>query len=241
MKYMDKFFRLFHFLFNEQNRIIWVKTQLTKIKNGKNIIDIGAGEGRYSRYCEHLKYTSQDFGQYKGEGDRVGLQTGKWDISKIDIVSDILKIPVKTSSFDNVLCTEVLEHIPYPDLAIKEISRILKKGGKLILTAPFASQTHFSPYFFSTGFSINWYKKILEENKLRILKIEANGNFFDYINQELCRSPQVLKKYSNFGLLTNMLYILVIPIVVIIWILSKFSKGSENQLCFGYHLLVKKI
>lgn len=241
MKLQNIKFLLFPYLSNESLRIEWVKKQLIKIPRDESIIDVGAGERRYKKYCTHLKYISQDFGQYKGEGDRIGLQMGKWDISKVDIISDITKIPVRNSSFDNVLCTEVLEHVSHPDLAIKEISRILRKDGKLILTAPFASQAHFSPHFFSTGFSVNWYRKILIENGLKILRMEANGNFFDYINQELCRLPITLKRYSNLGVMSYLFYVVVSPVVLIIWLISKFSNGSEKQLCFGYHILAAKI
>ena len=232
---------LFSFLSNKQNRDNWVKKQLLKIPYNESIIDIGAGEKRYKIYCKDLKYKSQDFNQYNGVGDKVGLQTGVWNTKEIDIVSDILNIPENNSSFDNVLCTEVLEHVPYPDLAIKEISRILKKNGRLILTAPFASQTHFSPYFYSTGFSSYWYTKMLVENKFKILKIDSNGNFFDYINQELCRLPVTFKKYSSLGFLSYFFYLIIIPIVMIIWLTSKLTLNFEKQLCFGYHVLAKKI
>lgn len=229
------------FLSNENNRIQWVKKQLLNIKKGESVLDVGAGETQYKKYCQHLKYTSQDFNQYNGVGDKVGLQTGVWNTKEIDIVSDILNIPINNSSFDNVLCTEVLEHVPYPDLAVKEISRILKKNGRLILSAPFASQTHFSPYFYSTGFSSYWYTKILVENKFKILKIDSNGNFFDYINQELCRLPVTFKKYSSLGFLSYFFYLIIIPIVMIIWLTSKLTLGSEKQLCFGYHVLATKL
>ena len=229
------------FLSNQKNRDNWVKKQLSLILKNESLLDVGAGEMRYKKYCQHLKYTSQDFNQYNGKGDGVGLQTKVWDTDKIDLVSDILKIPAKNSSFNNIMCTEVLEHIPYPDRAIKEISRIIKKNGRLILTAPFASQTHFSPYFFSTGFSINWYKQVLEDNKFKLLKVDLNGNFFDYINQELCRLPLVVKKYSNLSLLSYLLYFVTLPVVGVIWLVSLLTSGSQKQLCFGYHILAKKI
>jgi len=232
---------IFPFLSNESFRIEWVKKQLKRIPKGQSVLDVGAGEGRYKKYCEHLKYVSQDFNQYKGKGDGVGLQTGHWNTSKIDLVSDITSIPAKRNSFDNILCTEVLEHIPHPELAIKEISRLIKKGGKFILTAPFASQTHFSPYFFITGFSVNWYKKILPKYGFKIAKIEANGNYFDYVSQELVRLPMVAKKFTLLWIFSMLLYIPIIPLTMIFWMVSILSKKSEEYGCFGWHVLAKKI
>ena len=75
-----------------------------------------------------------------------GLQTGEWDTSRIDLVSDITEIPAPDASFDAILCSEVLEHIPEPTHALDEFMRLLRPGGTLILSAPFASLVHFAPY-----------------------------------------------------------------------------------------------
>lgn len=232
--------KIFPFLDNEKARVEWVKSQLKKIPSGESIIDAGAGECRYKKYCKHLKYKSQDFGEYKGKGDARGLQTEKWNTSEIDILSDITQIPVKRSSFDNVLCTEVLEHVPYPDLAIKEISRILKKRGRLILTAPFCSQTHFSPHFYSTGFSVNWYKEVLVKYGLKIIKMDPNGNYFEYLSQELVRFPFIFKKYSGFVLLSFLFYMFTIPLSLAVYLFSFLTENSEEHLCFGWHILAIK-
>lgn len=107
----------------------WVREHLKNISEGESILDCGAGEQRYRSDCKHLKYKSQDFCEYDGKAV-AGLDTnGEWDTSKIDIVSDIIDIPVEDKSYDNILCTEVLEHIKHPELAIKEFSRILKEFG----------------------------------------------------------------------------------------------------------------
>lgn len=235
------FGKLFPYLHSERLRIDWAKKQLKKLPKGESIIDVGAGEMLFKKYSNHLNYISQDLGEYEGVGDKKGLQTGVWNSSKVDIISDITKMPIRKSTFNNALCTAVLEHVPYPDLAVKEIARILKKGGRLILDAPFCSQTHFSPYFFETGFSDNWYKEVLSKYGLKITKIESYGNYFDYLSLELVRVPLVFKQYSMFGIASFMLYILMIPLAVIIEIMSRLSKGSEKQLCFGYHVLAVKL
>lgn len=219
----------------------WTRRQLRAIPAGKTLLDAGAGECRYKPDCAHLKYTSQDFAQYDGEGDQVGLQTKKWDNSHLDIVSDITAIPVEDRSFDAVLCTEVLEHVPRPDLAITEFSRILKPGGKLIITAPFCSQTHFAPYHFCTGFNVYWYQEMLRANGLKMISAEPNGNYFNSVFLELLRSPLVLKRYSRLGVLSLLLYLVTLPAAVIFFPLSCLIKGSEKQLTFGYHVLAEKI
>src|ERR1700730_6135442 len=91
---------------NESVRVDWIKSTLQKIPAGSAILDAGAGECQFRKFCSHLQYTSQDFAQYDGKG-KVGLQTGIWDNSQIDIVSDITAIPRPNASFDAIMCTEV--------------------------------------------------------------------------------------------------------------------------------------
>jgi SAM-dependent methyltransferase len=128
---------------NESTRLTWLTRVLKDVPAGSRILDAGAGECRYKQLCVHLKYVTQDFAKYDGKGDGRGLQKKNWDQSQIDIISEITAIPEPDGSFDAVLCSEVLEHLPEPVLALAEFSRLLKKGGYLILTAPFASLTHY--------------------------------------------------------------------------------------------------
>lgn len=74
------------------------------------------------------------------------------------LVSDITMIPAPDASFDAILCSEVLEHVPEPTHALDEFVRLLKPGGTLILTAPFASLVHMAPYHYCSGFSRYWYE-----------------------------------------------------------------------------------
>ncbi|MFH1229159.1 MAG: class I SAM-dependent methyltransferase [Candidatus Aenigmatarchaeota archaeon] len=46
------------------------------------------------------------------------------------------RIPFKNSSFDGVFCLCVLEHLKKPELAVKEMHRVLKKNGKLVIIVP---------------------------------------------------------------------------------------------------------
>lgn len=224
------------------NREKWLLTTLQKIKPGSKILDAGAGELKYKQFCIHLNYTSQDFAQYDGIGNSVGLQTKTWDNSKVDIISDITTIPVDNNSFDAIMCIEVFEHIPYPITAVGEFSRILKKDGLLILTVPFSAMTHFAPYFFNTGFSKYWHERILKENGFEILDLNYNGNYFEHLAQEVRRLYSISTNYSKCGfLLKKTIRFLEIFMLVILTYLSKHNKNSEELLCYGINILAKKI
>ena len=186
---------------NAEKRHKWVIEKLKKIPEGNIILDAGAGELRYAPHCKHLKYIAQDFGKYNAEQDPIKIKDcDSWDMSRISIVSDIIDIPLDSDSVDYILCTEVFEHLKNPVLAIKEFSRLLKKEGKLILTAPFCSLTHMAPYYFSNGFSEFWYKEHLSDYGFEIEEIRKYGNFYKYLSQELYRLNDVSTSYCNVEL-----------------------------------------
>ncbi|MEH6503185.1 MAG: class I SAM-dependent methyltransferase [Cycloclasticus sp.] len=224
---------------NEMVRKEWLHKTLSAIPKGFRLLDAGAGELANKKYCSHLTYVSQDFCQYEGSGDKRGLQRGSWDTERVDIVCDITNISEGNESFDVILCSEVLEHLPNPVLALQEFRRLLKSGGTLILTAPFCSLTHFSPYHYSTGFNRYFYEYHLEKIGFEITEISTNGNYFDYLAQEIRRIPAIADSYSSMKLSR----LERIAAKVLLGALSRFKKkdkGSEELLCFGYHVAAKK-
>lgn len=224
---------------NQKNREIWLKKTLQKLPDNARILDAGAGEQKYKKLCSHLQYRSQDFAQYDGKGDGSGLQTGSWDQSKIDIISDITYIPEPDASFDAIMCIEVFEHLPEPIKAIQEFARLLKPGGHLILTAPFCSLTHFAPYHFYTGFNRYFYREHLSKNGFEICELVENGNYFEYVAQEIRRLPSIGKEYAGVrtGLLSS------IGMKIMLTYLSSCSKndaGSSDLLHFGCQIYAVK-
>ena len=220
---------------NESTRQKWIQSNLKSLPADLRLLDAGAGEQQYKKYCAHLHYVSQDFAQYDGLGDNTGLQQGKWNNSNLDIVSDISEIPEPDASFDVILCSEVFEHLPNPVLAIKEFSRLLKKGGQLLITAPFCSLTHFAPYHYSTGFNRYFYETHLANNGFEIRSMECNGNYFEFIAQELRRIEEVGHKYARKSPDTFQ-RILVAGMLRILNKMSKRDSGSSELLHFGYHV-----
>lgn len=214
---------------------------LKKIPTGSRILDAGAGEQQYKKFCSHLNYVSQDFAQYDGKGDGKALQIKTWENSNLDIVSDITSIPEPDASFDAIMCIEVFEHLPEPILAIKEFSRLLKPDGHLILTAPFCSLTHMAPYHYYSGYNRYFYDKHLADYGFKILELTENGNFFEYLAQELRRLPEVEKDYTKgavrFGLFD---YIAQRWLLRTLERSSRNDHGSKELLNFGFHVYAIK-
>lgn len=224
---------------NESTREAWLEQALREIPSGSRILDAGAGELRYRKFCSHLEYVSQDFAQYDGRGDAAGLHSGSWDQTRLDIVSDITAIPEPDGSFDAILCVEVLEHLPDPLAALREFARLLRSGGQLVVTAPFCSLTHLAPYFFSTGFSRYFYETHLPAQGFELVEITQNGSYFEYLAQELRRLPPMARRYTGGGpgLVGKGLIFLLLAMLAR---LSRRDSGSNELLCFGCHVRAVK-
>lgn len=224
---------------NEQTRKEWLRSTLANIEAGSRILDAGAGQLANKPFCAHLDYVSQDFCDYEGVGNEQGLQHENWNTDGIDIRSDITAIPEADHSFDTILCSEVLEHVPYPEKALQELTRLLKPGGNLILTAPFCSLTHFAPYHFSSGFNQYFYQHHLENLGYQIEEISSNGNFFDYMFQELGRLGSVTSKYTDREL-NRLDRFLIKQLRKRMSRYSALDSGSSELLCFGFHVKARK-
>jgi ubiquinone/menaquinone biosynthesis C-methylase UbiE len=225
---------------NENDRQAWLARTLRALPAGMRLLDAGAGELKNRKYCEHLDYVSQDFCQYHGAAGGhpdEGLQTIGWDTTLIDLVSDITKIPAEDASFDAILCSEVLEHVPEPTQALDEFNRLLKPGGILILTAPFASSVHMAPYHFCSGFSKYWYEHHLLARGFEICELVANGDWYALLRQEITRLGGMERIKNNWTWPVAYLYALL----GIGYFALRSKKRAEDLACFGWHCVAKKI
>lgn len=161
--------------FNQRERDRWVAAEAAAVAPGSRVLDVGAGTGRYRGLFSHCDYRTHDFAREPGT---IGHYT------PLDYESDITAIAVPDGSFDVILCTEVLEHVPEPALAVAEMARILRPGGKLLLTAPLGSFLHQEPFHFYGGYTPHWYERFLSLAGFEVLRIERNRGFFSWFAQE---------------------------------------------------------
>ena len=224
---------------NEITRRKWVTQSLAALPASWRLLDAGAGEQQYKRYCSHLQYVSQDLAQYDGQGNRSGLQTGVWNMDGIDIVSDITSVPQPARSFDAILCTEVFEHLPDPIAALREFGRLLRPGGRLLITAPFCSLTHFAPFHFFTGFNRYFFETHLPALGFSILELSFNGNYFEYMAQEIRRIDEMGKRYCK-ATLDELDQSCAKVILQRLAAFSATDTGSAELLSYGLHVAAEK-
>jgi SAM-dependent methyltransferase len=87
----------------------------------------------------------------------------------VDAQANAYHLPFRGEVFGVVVCTEVLEHTQSPDIVLSELRRVLKPGGKLLLSVPFAFPIHYAPtdYYRFTRFGLI---HLLQEWKIESLK-----------------------------------------------------------------------
>jgi FkbM family methyltransferase len=173
--------------FNQRERDRWIAAQAAAVPAGARVLDVGAGTCPYRGLFAHTTYQTHDFKAYEGEKLGGGNAYGA-----IDYVSDITALPIPDGSFDVVLCTEVLEHVPEPIAALREMARVLRPGGKLIVTAPLGSGLHQLPFHFYGGYTPHWYEKFMPQFGVRVESITPNGGFYRLMAQECNRAGALL-------------------------------------------------
>jgi len=131
------------------------------------VLDVGAGElNRYSGHFKCEKYIRMDIRKRDG----------------IDVVGSANNIPFPDNIFDSVVCTQVFEHLESPEKSAKEIYRILKPGGHLLVTVPQMNELHEEPndFFRYTKFGlVSLFGKIGFE----VVVQSQRGGFFATVSQ----------------------------------------------------------
>lgn len=136
--------RLVQSVLGRQHRNPWrilierfLKEQVARFEVPLRVLDAGAGDGRYRPiFVSHL-YESCDFQQHEHKC-----------YGELNYVCDLAKLPMDEATYDVVVCTQVLAHLPEPSQALAEFHRVLKPGGELWLTCPLVFQENEAPYDF---------------------------------------------------------------------------------------------
>jgi SAM-dependent methyltransferase len=229
------------FAFNLVFRDRWVAAQAATLPAGARVLDIGAGSCPYRSLFAHCDYRTQDFSGLQDDQLRHG------GYGRIDYVCDAADIPAPEASFDALLCTEVLEHLVDPVRVVKEFARLLRPGGRLMLTAPLGSGIHQEPHHYFGGFTPWWYRKFLTEAGFDDIRIEANAGSFRFFSQEAIRFQRSTMPFRCLPVLPSLfwapLWALLLPVLCGLIPLAAAALDRydrEQRFTVGYHVTARR-
>ena len=213
------------------------------------MLDVGVGERPYGElFTPHVKryfgleYPPVVFGN---------LNPDLWDHIEvvhgiIDIFGDGQCLPVASDSCDTVLSLEVLEHLPDPDACVSEMARVLKPGGKLLLTVPFLQPLHQLPYDFRR-YTPEGLRLTLEGAGLEVVELVPRGNVATaagaVVAQYLLRHWASRERKHDGSVGMHKLFgPLTLPFIAAAQLLAAGAErfAKDDALCLGYHVVARK-
>jgi ubiquinone/menaquinone biosynthesis C-methylase UbiE len=123
---------------HQQARYGWVLRSVGDSK-GKKVLDLGCGDGALSYWLARAG------AQVTGvDNEPLGIQLAKENLHSVGkdsqctfVVASAYELPFPDQSFDFVVSSEVIEHVQHPEKMVAEARRVLKPGGKFVLTTPY--------------------------------------------------------------------------------------------------------
>lgn len=93
-----------------------------------------------------------------------------------DVVGDAQALPVRSGVADCVVCLETLEYVPAPERAVAELQRVLRAGGRAVVSVPFLHRA--DAVTDRHRFTEARLRELLEQAGLGVVEIVAQGRFF---------------------------------------------------------------
>jgi|GEM_PF-3465970 len=160
------------------------------------LIDIGCGTGVLAQVISGKanKYVGVDISAERIRQARNKINSDNCSFQPADAQS----LPFKENSFDAAVAIEVIEHLPDPDLFMREVNRVLAKGGVFILSTP-------TGLFFEDKmellykdqhvyvFSINSLKRLIGKNGFKIRSIVGIGFKSPKLYIPVCFGSDIIK------------------------------------------------
>ena len=153
------------------------------------VLDVGCGTRPYESLLKASEYVGLELDTPENRAAR-----------KADLFYDGRRLPFPDASFDAVICNQVLEHVFEPDSFLREIARVLRNGGRLLLTVPFVWDEHEQPRDFGRYSSFG-LAALLSRNGFRLLRQEKTAadvkTLFQLINAYLYKVTVTRSGYAN--------------------------------------------
>lgn len=152
---------------------------LDGIKFKHPILDVGCGDGLVAKVLMSERKERFDWGIDVSE--REVKKARELKVYKNCKIANVCSLPFEDRTFSTVFSNSVIEHIPDLERALSEMSRVIKKGGELVITVP---SPYLAKYLLGTKILGKWYGKFFN-------KLFKHYNLYTHEQWET-----ILKKYS---------------------------------------------
>ena len=180
------------------------------------LLDFGCGSKPYKKLFNVEEYIGLDIEESGHNHDN----------EEIDVFYDGKTIPFDDNCFDSIFSSEVFEHVFELETILKEINRVCKPNGHLLITLPFVMCEHEIPFDYGryTSFGI---KHLLEKNGFEIVKQTKTSDFIQTTIQmwNIYVYQNILKYKKVRFFLTPLV---LVPVTILGIILSKILPNSDN-------------
>ena len=151
--------------------VAFLQQAASELPAGSKLLDVGAGDAPYREIFSHLDYVTCDW-----------ENTQYSPVIPSDISGSADGVPVPDESFDAILNTQVLEHVPEPGNVLAEFWRILRPGGRLWITAPLVWYLHEEPHDYYR-YTPHGLRYLLEKAAFSKIEITALNDAFSTVAQ----------------------------------------------------------
>lgn len=191
------------------------------------LLDIPCGQGALG---ERLR--AQGFDIYCGDIDPEWYRIEGGHFHRVDLNSNL---PYKGHSFNCVTCVEGIEHLENPHLLIREISRILEIGGRVVITTPNIMKIKSRLYFLLRGYFDDFRKFSQPSTKRELLGLHINPIPFGELKYILERYGFHIETVTCNRLVKH--YRWLIPFLMpLIWFMTQ-RKNQEARFLLKRELL----
>ena len=153
--------------------------------------------------------------------------------------------PVEDGVADVVLATETLEHVSDPDQFLREARRVLRPGGTLTMTIPFAARWHYIPVDY-WRFTPAGLTRLLGKSEFTDIEVYARGNAVTVACYKCLALLAVFvlpqRRSPIAATLMRVVGLVLSPLVVILAVIGNLSLlfGSGDDDCLELHRLREK-
>jgi 2-polyprenyl-3-methyl-5-hydroxy-6-metoxy-1,4-benzoquinol methylase len=104
---------------------------------GRTVLEIGCGRGELAHHLTALPQLPRSYAAADFSCAALVLARRRTAHARVGwAAADMQQMPLRSAAFDTVISCETIEHLPDPVAALREVTRVLKPGGRLFLTTP---------------------------------------------------------------------------------------------------------